>query len=118
MTHDDIDKLADVVVETIRDALDPVKEDIRSLKREVADLQVAATAPGADKSLPLTHKLAALEQQVIELRSRPVFSYEGEYQIGMFYRPGQSVVTSDGRVWLCTAPTTMKPCTGPTWVGL
>ena len=93
MTPEEMDAIADVLVQTIQEALAPLREEIKALQAtkgvSPADLQ------------HLGHRLKHLEEQ-------PRLRYAGVFDSTKTYRPGD-IVTHRGSGWYCHEETRSIP---------
>ena len=93
----------------ILEALDPVKATLAAVQERVAVLEVRPLLPGPagkDGAPGLNGKDGAPGKDGLA-----GLSYEGVYQEGKAYEPGQ-LATWGGSAWHCNEPTTSKPGEG------
>jgi hypothetical protein len=62
----------------------------------------------ADVALPLRERVAALEKELTELKTRPLLKWQGVHAPGRHYQEG-SLTTKAGSLWIATSPTTSTP---------
>jgi hypothetical protein len=86
MKPEALEKFADVIVDTIKKAMAPVKAHCQSLEQ----------------------RNAILEQRMKELEARPLLKYSGVWKSGETYSEGR-LVTHQGGLWLSTETTSGTP---------